>query len=289
MNGTEIAVGLLPREWQSAAMRLAGDSAEEIRMRLDRPPSLLIGGKETAFSGEAVSADHLHRVLEKATGASFHAAASALSSGYVNYRGLRIGLCGSAVLRDGQVCGFRHISSLAIRIPRACRGICDAAVETICIGGYVNTLVIGRPGDGKTTALRELIRLLSERGYRVGVSDERNELAAAEGARAQFDLGPCCDVLTGFPKAEAAMMLLRGMNPQIIAMDEITQKDDLRSLTEVFGCGTGLLASAHASSLEDLRKRSLYRELLEHGLFTVLLRIIRTDGKREYVVERISG
>ena len=289
MNGLDVAMELIPQNWRGVAKRRAREETEEIRLRVGRAPSLVNGGKEIAFTEEHADEEILRRILEKATGASLHAAAPALSEGYLSYRGVRVGVCGTAVIRDGNLSGFRSISSLAIRVPRECRGICDKLIGEMCSDGFSNTLVIGRPGDGKTTVLREMIRLLSTREYRIGIADERNELAAADGAYAQFDLGPCSDYLTGVSKAEAAMMLLRGMNPQILAMDEVTQQDDLEALYQVCGCGVGLLASAHGSSLRELRGRKLYRDLLEQGLFTFALQINRHGAARTYSLERITA
>ena len=144
--------------------------------------------------------------------------------------------------------------------------------------------MLSPPGGGKTTALRELIRLLSDSGLRCAVADERNELAASDMGQAQFDLGTHSDVLTGVNKAQAAIMLLRGMNPQIVAMDEITRREDAEAIRELYGCGVGLLASAHAVSPEDMRCRSLYRELLDGEIFARLLIISSRDGRRSYEV-----
>jgi stage III sporulation protein AA len=282
----ERALSLLPAAWRHAASRIPTQS-EELRLRVGRKPSYLLDGKETVFLQQTVEEGMLQRVLEKATGASLHTAAPALSEGYFNSGGVRIGICGVCVLRDGQMRGFRSLSSLAIRIPREHRDICRAEAEEICRGGFGNTLIIGRPGAGKTTALRELIRLLSLRGYRVGVADERNEIAAREDLLSPFDLGPCTDVLTGTSKAEGAMMLLRGMNPQILAMDEITHGRDLEAVEQLFGCGIGILASVHGESLAELRLRERFRELLLRGVFQYALLVQSNGGKRSYCLERI--
>ena len=105
-------------------------------------------------------------------------------------------------------------------------------------------IILGAPGSGKTTALRDMIRLFSERGYRVGVADERGEISGD----GEFDLGPCSDVITGLSKAESAMLLLRGMNPQIIAMDEITQSADADAIRELCCCGVAECGRAAAAS-----------------------------------------
>ena len=138
---------------------------------------------------------------------------------------------------------------------------------------------------GKTTLLRDLIRCLSTGVWinpkRVGVADERGELGV--GSLRAF-LGPRVDVLAYCPKAAALRMLLRGMSPQVLAADEITDPQDIRAMEQAAGCGVTLLATAHGGSLEDLRRRPLYRELLDAGIFQAFVFLTRQGGKRHYQV-----
>lgn len=148
-----------------------------------------------------------------------------------------------------------------------------------------STLLLSPPGVGKTTLLRDLIRCLSTGVWinpkRVGVADERGELGV--GSLRAF-LGPRVDVLAYCPKAAALMLLLRGMSPQVLAADEITDPQDIRAMEQAAGCGVTLLATAHGGSLEDLRRRPLYRELLEAGIFQAFVFLTRQGGKRHYQV-----
>ena len=284
MDKEALALSLLPADWRKeAGLRLR--EAEEIRLRAGRRPSLLLRGEELPFFSDDVTENDLLRILEKATGASLHSVQSSLSEGFVNFRGIRIGVCGMAGMKDGQTCVFRHVSSLAIRIPRECRGICREQIEVILREGFQNTLVVGPPGAGKTTALRELIRRLSDHGYRVGAADERNELASRDESGQAFDLGRCTDVLVGIPKEKAALMLLRGMNPSIIAMDEITREEDAAAIAQICGCGVGILASAHGGCMKDLQKRPAYRRLLDQGIFSHMLFVRSGRSGRQYQLE----
>ena len=286
MNGTELALQLLPRRCLEQRVRERLQGAEELRMRIGQPVTALVCGREYPLDGEALTEDELMRTLEKATGASLHTVMPALSDGYISFRGLRIGVCGTAAFHNGDWRGFRRCSSLSIRIPRECRGICDGVLRQLLQGDCGNILILSPPGAGKTTALCEFVRRFSEEGFRVGLADERMEIAAAEDGRAQFSLGPRCDVLSGAPKAKAAMMLLRAMNPQIIAMDEITRSEDLSAIREITGCGVKLIATAHASSAEDLRRRPLYRQLVDEAVFSEFVLIRAEDGKRSYQLRR---
>lgn len=289
MDKRRLALELLPAAWRADAEQSDWDEAEEIRLRLGRAPTLLAWGKERAFRQDAVREEELQKVLEKAACASMHTAAPMLAEGYVDYRGLRVGVCGAAIFREGRICAFRNVTSLAVRIPRECRGICEEAVSRLLREGFRSTLIVGPPGAGKTTVLREMIRRLSDSGLRIGVADERNELSSLSAEGFAFDLGQCSDVVCGLPKAEAAMMLLRGMNPQILAMDEISAARDAEALRKVSGCGVGLLASVHGTEPEELRRLSNCRELLNQGLFTWILSVRQTQEERLYSLERFRA
>lgn len=288
MDPWTTALTLLPKAWKEDKTLLNARNVEEIRLRRGYRPSILLNGKEQGFCSELVDEGILRRVMEIATGASMHTAAPALAEGYVSYQGLRIGVCGVAVIHNGLMQGFRSLSSLAVRIPRECKGICRKAAETLMRENLPSTLLIGTPGAGKTTALRDLVRSLSEKGIRIGVADERNELAAQERGANGFDLGPCTDVITGIGKEEGSMMLLRGMNPQMIAMDEVTKEADLQAVQQISGCGVGILATAHGRDLEEIRKRSAYRIMLQQGIFRRCMQIENVSGARTYTLREIS-
>ena len=98
--------------------------------------------------------------------------------------------------------------------------------------------------------------------------------------------GAHTDVLDGCPKAQGLMLLLRAMNPQVLAVDEITAPEDLRAIQEAAGCGVTLLATAHGGSWEELRLRPLYRELLDQGIFRTFVVLSLAQGKRVYTVRK---
>jgi stage III sporulation protein AA len=286
MRAYEIARKLLPLDCADALQDFKPEEVEEIRLRSGRMPSVLVDGLEQSFGQKTIDQEDLRRLLEAATAASLHAAAPSLAEGYLNYRGLRIGVCGTAIIRDRQVCGFHSFSSVAIRIPAEHQGICREVLREISCGGFRSSLILSPPGGGKTTALRALIRGLSEQGLRVGVVDERNELAAKDGAMPQFDLGDHSDVLTGLSKAAGTRMLLRAMNPQVIAMDEIGREEDLAAVEQAAGCGVELLASVHAADRGDLARRAMYRRLLDSGIFRWLVTIRGSGMNRRYTVTK---
>ena len=288
MDSFETACQLLPSPLRRRIEVFGQRQPEEIRLRLLRPPALVFKGRELELAGDRLSENELNQVLERATGASLHAAVPGMVNGYINYNGLRIGICGSGIMNQGHLSGFRYFSSLAIRLPRECRGICDGFVDRLTQPVLENTLIVSPPGLGKTTLLRELIRVLADRGTRVAVLDERNELSASIGGKPHFDLGRCSDVLVDVPKGTGVGMLLRGMNPQVIAMDEISAGEDKQVIERIIGCGVSILASAHGRDRHDMLRRPMYRELFEMGAFSNVLTISRDGENRRYSLERLE-
>lgn len=250
-------LAILPPQIRTDVDRLGRQTMQELRLRLGEPPRIHGAGEVRTLSG-TVTQEHISFVVNTASRYSPWAS-STVSSGYLTAPGgHRIGLCGVCVGEKGRVTGMREISSLCIRVARSFPGIGEGAPV---VGSL---LILGPPGAGKTTLLRDLIRVRSHRGQNVAVVDERGELFPGTG----FPKGPNTDVLTGCSKQEGIDMALRTLGPQCIAVDEITSQEDCDSLTAACWCGVELLATAHAASVVDLRRRRIYRPLVESGVFS---------------------
>lgn len=292
----EQAAACLPREMRLAVLEKAQASQfEEIRLRAGRGLFLTQpDGKDVqVFLGASpvrVTADDLSLVVELATRASFQTAAEKLKCGFLPLRGgHRLGLCGTMDVRDGAITGFRELSSLAIRIARPAPGFAEELCHRICLGGKLSSvLIVSPPGCGKTTLLRDLLRLLStQQRLRIGLADERGEVAGLWRGVPQLDVGLTTDVLDGCPKAQGLMQLLRGMNPQLLAVDEVTTAEDVEALSRGANCGAALAATAHAAGLKDLQARPLYRRLLRQKVFSRLCILEKTGNRRSYRVEEL--
>ena len=298
LQSFEQAARLLPlnlREQVLAIHHAKKIIAEEIRLRVGYPISITLPDGELFLPEcQIITPKDMNTVLEIATKSSVHTALDHMRHGFITVQGgHRLGLCGSAVRKDGNIHIMRYISSLNIRIAKQIIGIGDKLLQEIRIQGRVpSVLVLAPPGAGKTTLLRELIRGLSHgiggSSLRVGVVDERSELSSMWDGVPQFDLGPHTDILDGCGKAEGLIILLRGMNPQVLAVDEITAPEDIDALLLAAGCGVSLLATAHGSSMDDLRTRPLYEALFRHKIFRRIIIIRLIDGVREYQMEEIK-
>lgn len=262
--------------------------AEEIRLRCHEVPAVCKGGKEYSLGGPVVNEQHLLHILEVASGASMHSHSSSIASGFIEYSGLRIGICGQCIWHNGQLTGFRRYSSLSVRIPHECLSCIPESIVNELKDKPRSTLIAAPPGFGKTSALRELVRKLSNEGIRVALIDERGELSGSFSEPASFGIGKCTDILSALPKAEAAMILLRNMNPNLIAMDEITRYEDIDAVLNIIGCGVYVLATAHGRNLQDMMARPVYKTLFEQKIFDNLISISINEGKRVYSLERIS-
>lgn len=244
---------VLPNWLRGEVDKPGREEVQEIRLRLDSPVEL-VRGKGSRWLSRRTSQEDLNFCINAASRYSPWAAQT-MANGYLTAPGgHRIGFCGEAVVQNGSMTGIRTVTSACIRIARDYPGI----AKGIPTGSVI---LLGAPGWGKTTLLRDLIRLRSEAGA-VAVVDERGELFPMGIPR-----GRRTDVLTGCCKFSGISMVIRTMSPSSIAVDEITEQADTSALLDAHGCGVTLLATAHASSMEDFRSRLVYQPLIKHKVF----------------------
>lgn len=252
-------LGIIPQCIREDVNRCGREHLQELRLRINAPPELVLPEKRLLLEQNITQRD-LDFVINTATKYSPWSAASS-SQGYITAPGgHRIGLCGEVVLKDGHVAGIRSIRSICIRVARDFPGIGKAAAAL-----NSSVLILGAPGTGKTTLLRDIIRHLAKTRH-VAVVDERNELFPIN-----FEQGIYQDTLSGCSKEEGVEMLLRTMGPEFIAVDEITAEKDSLALIQASCCGVFLLATAHAGSLEDFYNRRAYAPIRESMIFQNVL------------------
>lgn len=217
---------------------------------------------------------------------SVHAHQHEIKNGFVTISGgHRAGICGTAVMENDKIMNIREISSINLRIAREIHGAANEVIRGIGMDGAVcGCLIAGPPGCGKTTVLRDLARQLSCGALgvlRVAVVDERGEIAATYQGLKQNDLGPCCDILDGYPKGEGIMQAIRSLSPDVVICDEIGSVEDAQAIRCSMNSGTAIIASAHAGSFEELMARPQITGLFECGAVKniVMLKGRSTPGR----------
>lgn len=258
---------------------ISSDKLNEIRLRTDKPLILAEnnreffvkrGNPEQQYGEEVyvVRETDLKETMEFITNYSLYAYNDELKKGFITVSGgHRIGICGKVVYENEKIKTIRNIQSMNIRVSHQVIGCGEKIITYLKCPDYENTLIVSAPGMGKTTLLRDLIRLLSNEGKNVGVVDERSEIASCYLGKPQNDVGIRTDVLDCCQKKDGMLMLVRSMKPDIIAVDEIGGEEDAGALQYVSLCGCKILATIHGNSMEELEQKNGIREIMQLGLF----------------------
>ncbi len=270
---TNEVLSCLPVRLRDELMNLSCPKIDELRLRVGGVCSTVSDGKSRTLETR-LDAGEADLILKKLCNDSLYAYADTLRSGYITLSGgLRVGVGGRAVTEQGRIVGVYDIRSLCIRVPHNIEGVGGRLCRLL--RGGEGVLVYSRPGVGKTTLLRSVIRSLStgEAALRVAVIDTRGELGYG------IDTNGSVDLLSGYPRGEGIEIAARTLNPQLIVCDEIgSETAEAASIKAAHNCGVPLLASAHASDTRGLLERSGIRLLHDAGIFGYYVGIERGGG-----------
>lgn len=273
---------------------------EEIRLRVGKPLMICIGGEDLYIGKDSksykeinskdiymVNLENINSTFQKISNYSVYSIQEELKQGFITIRGgHRIGLIGKAIYNESKLISIKNISSINVRISKEIIGASNEVMKYVrknldCI---YNTLIISPPKCGKTTMLRDIIRNISNgskdrgiKGLKVGVVDERSELAAMHMGQPQNDLGLRTDILDACYKYDGMMILLRSMSPDVIATDEIGHSSDIKAIYEAMKSGVKVVSTAHGEDLEDIKNKLNLKDIIENKIFE---RIIILDNSK---------
>ena len=273
----EALIDLLPLWMREYVDKQGREDLLELRLRVNKSPMLILKDS-VASMNRSVSKEDLNYCINVVTKYSPWSTQTGIKGYYAAPGGHRIGICGTVSLSEGQPLIMQNITSICIRVSRDFPGITGKIAD---IKGSM--LIIGAPGCGKTTFLRDYIRHISNNRC-VSVIDERQEIFPQYNGVYCFDTGVNTDIIYGCDKEYGINLALRNLGPQVIAVDEITAVQDCSALLRAGWCGVNLVATAHAGSKKDLFNRSVYRPILDSDLFENLV-IMRPD--KSWYFERI--
>ena len=298
-------VTVFPTSIRPRMRKINWDGLEEIRVRIGWPVELIYGNHNEWLGNYDSMIDRqcLDEMLNYITGYSIYAMDEEMKQGYITFAGgHRIGITGHATYeglrdaKDSRITNIVDIGGLNIRIAHERKGCAEKIVPHLRHGESIyNTLFFAAPGVGKTTYLRDSIRIISEgsdtgHGLKVSVIDERSEIAACINGKSQNDLGRRTDVLDACPKEIGMKMVLRTMSPNVIAVDEIGKEEEFALLKQMSCSGVKILGTIHAGDIDEVLRNPMIRKRIETGEIERFVELRRLyNGYRTFQIYNTNG
>lgn len=269
----DLLLGTLPEEIRTAIVCLPEhDQLIEVVLDLGRIPEARFPGRVEALLERPVSAEDLRQVVEHIG-----------DFGKDNRAGIERTLHRISAIRNraGAIIG------LTCRVGRAVVGTIDIIRDVVEVGRSI--LLLGRPGVGKTTLLREAARVLADDlGKRVVVVDTSNEIAG-DGDIPHAGIGRARRMQVPSPDAQHGVMIEAVENhmPEVIVIDEIGTAAETLAARTIAERGVQLIATAHGNTLENLLQNPTLADLVG-GIQAVTLsdEEARRRRTRKTVLER---
>ncbi|MBN8432808.1 stage III sporulation protein AA [Priestia flexa] len=261
------------------------DTLEEVRIRIGRPIELTIDS-QPVFLSYVVTAEDTLFILNKLSHFSIYMIEEELKKGYVTIEGgHRVGLAGKVITENGHVRVIRDVTSFNIRVAKEQIGIAEPLIPLLYQSRWLSTILIGPPQTGKTTMIRDLARMMSTgnrqrkiEAVKVGIVDERSEIAGCVKGVPQHTFGTRIDVLDSCPKAEGMMMMIRSMSPNVLIVDEVGSEEDCQAVLEAVNAGVQVFMTVHGYDLFDLNKRPSLKQLIELEVFERYMVLTNENG-----------
>lgn len=287
------------------------NTIEEIRIRVDRPVILKYPEGKEDILDHVVTQNEILNILQSLCNNSIYSYQSQICDGYITLQGgHRVGITGNVAMKDGKITNVNYVSSLNFRIAREIIGASDEILKEVVTrksntssqNNYRNanidnndisnleinnTLIVSRPGCGKTTVLRDLVRNISNKGFTVSLIDERGEIASMYKGIPQNDIGLRTDVMDNVTKSLGMKIAVRTMAPQVIVADEIGTEGDLEAINYGICSGVKGIFTAHGADISELRQNETLNKLYEEKLFKRII-FLENRGKmgKVYYLDR---
>lgn len=259
---------------------------EEIRIRINRP-IVIKYNMNFEILDYVIKTDDIQEIMQYITENSVYSYQNQICEGFITLKGgHRVGISGNVAMENGKVKNINYIFSLNFRIAKQIIGASEKILNKVYNDGIIyNTLIVSPPGGGKTTILRDLIRVLSS--YKtIGVVDERGEIAAMYKDNLQNDLGLNVDVLNNIKKSIGIKMLIRSMSPDLICADEIGTKEDIEAIKYAVTSGVNGVFTAHGETINKINQNPILNDLIEDKLIDQII-ILDKNNRQKIIVEKI--
>ena len=263
----ESALSFLPHHLGEAVRRSGGlyrGNISEIRLRSGASLSVTAGAK-SILTPIRCTADDILYTVRSLCGNSLYSHSETIKEGYIcTDGGIRAGVCGRAVTEGRSILSVTDITSICIRIPHRIPGASDGICKIMQEEDFQGLLIYSPPGEGKTTALREIVARMASKPYckRIAVIDTRFEICQSLSG----DL--TMDALQGYPRAKGMEIALRTLSPQIIMCDEIGRSEDSEAIIESHGSGVPTIATVHGRDLTEVKNKPYMKKLFDAGVFS---------------------
>jgi stage III sporulation protein SpoIIIAA len=263
---------IFPLPIRQALVRLPNvGNVIEIVLDLGRPPEARFDDDFVFLSDHAVTHEDIAHVTSRLS-----------PFGADNRAGIEKTLHRISAIRNrtGKIVG------LTCRVGRAVYGTIDIILDVIRSGKSI--CLLGRPGVGKTTMLRECARVLSEDRKRVVIVDTSNEIAG-DGDVPHAGIGHARRMPVSNPALQHNVMIEAVENhmPQVIVIDEMGTEAEAMAARTIAERGVQLIGTAHGQTLQNLLMNPTLADLMG-GISAVTLsdEEARRRGTRKTVLER---